>query len=240
MTQTGPTDPDPAALPPRPGEGALDDGRSAPRHGRAALLRLARWFEGADPEAAHRLFTAAFALYPARHLEGQGEDTVAATTGWWDAPPSAGVAVRSARRSAPGPVHDHTEQQTRLRDAAEAAAHWRRSAAQEVRDLLAEPTRDGDRPQLSGAALEVLMGLLTAALGTDDAASGAGTAADLELDIRLRVIPAPGATLTLREAGGELVLRDLSLHATRYAGGTDPSVEPDSPTESSSELAHPA
>ncbi|GAA3764138.1 hypothetical protein HDA32_004996 [Spinactinospora alkalitolerans] len=198
--------------------GAADGAeRPVPRHGRAALLRLAAWFEGADAASAHEVFTAAFAVHPARHLSGTGEEAVAATASWWDAPAVGAAAAHPVGAGSVAPVDDHSEQQARLRDAAEAAAHWRRSAAQEVRRLLAEPTGGDDRLHLSDAALQVLMELLTAALGSGDAITDAVSAGDLELDIRLHVRRVPDASITLSESGGDLVLEGLRLQVTSYA-----------------------
>ncbi|MFC7329339.1 DUF2397 family protein [Marinactinospora rubrisoli] len=212
-TTTGPATPD----------GGGPAGRNS-RRDRAGLLRLATWFEAADSEMAHALCTAAFALHPARHLGGGHDESVAATTSWWDAPAVA-VPDRMAARGPAARVEDHSEQQARLRDAAEAAAHWRRSAAQEVRRALAEAPADGTPVRLSSAAKDVLMELLTAALGSGDATSAPVSAGDLELDVRLHVRHDPDAVLTLREAGGDLVLERLRLRATGYAGE-----EPGDPT----------
>ncbi|RCV52767.1 DUF2397 family protein [Marinitenerispora sediminis] len=225
--------------------GSADPGTAGPagrssRRGRAELLRLAAWFEAADTETAHALCTAAFALYPARHLGGTHDESVAATTSWWDAPAATPVS-RSAPRGPAALVDDHSEQQARLRDAAEAAAHWRRSAAQEVRRVLAEPAADGEPLRLSSAAMDVLMELLTAALGSGDAGSAPVSAGDLELDVRLHVRHDPGAVLTLREAGGDLVLESLRLRATGYAAeepGGPPEPEPGAGRPARHRIAH--
>lgn len=170
----------------RASERADDTGVPVPRHGRAALLRLASWFEAAETDTAHELFTAAFAVHPARHLGGTGEDAVAATTSWWDAPLA-------------------------------------RTAAQELRRVLAEPTGDNARPHLSGLALEVLMELLTATLSAGDATLSPVSAGDLELGIRLHIRSAPTARITLRGADGDLTLEGLRMQITAYAvdAGTD-------------------
>ncbi|MCU7821776.1 DUF2397 domain-containing protein, partial [Kitasatospora sp. DSM 101779] len=49
---------------------------------------LARRFADADEADAHRLFTAVFGLYPARHLGGRPADPhgQAAGTSWWHGP----------------------------------------------------------------------------------------------------------------------------------------------------------
>lgn len=52
------------------------------------LLRLARWFAAAGPDAAHDLYTAAFGLYGARHLGAAPGPAAAvpAHTSWWHGP----------------------------------------------------------------------------------------------------------------------------------------------------------
>lgn len=190
--------------------------RPVPRYGRAALLRLATWFEEAEPDRAEALATAAFALHPARQLEGRVDDGVAATTSWWQAEPDRSTVTEHPGARPPEPVRDHRAQQARLRDAAESSAHWRRAGAEQIRSLLARPTADEARLDLSGAGMEVLMELLTAALGSGDAARRPTSAGDLEFGLRLHVIAAPGAEVTVRGEGGDLSLEGLRLCVTPY------------------------
>lgn len=216
-----------------------DDGRGngdrpVPRHGRAALLRLAGWFEEAEPDRAEALATAAFALHPARHLEGRVDDSVAATTSWWQGEPDRSTITEHPGARPPEPVRDHRAQQARLRDAAESSAHWRRAGADQIRSLLAEPTGDDARLDLSGAGMEVLMELLTAALGSGDASRRPTSAGDLEFGLRLHVIVAPGAEVTVRGEGGDLSLEGLRLCVTPYGQHfidvpADRTVTPDPP-----------
>ncbi|WP_160049960.1 DUF2397 family protein [Nocardiopsis sp. FR4] len=191
-------------------------GRPAPRHGRAALLRLATWFEEAGPERADALANAAYALHPALHLEGRVDEGVAATSSWWQAEPDRSTVVEHPGTRPPEPVRDHRAQQARLRDAAESSAHWRRAGAAQVRSLLTEPTGDSARLDLSGAGMEVLMELLTAALGSGDASRRSTSAGDLEFALRLHVVSAPGAEVTIRGEGGELTLEGVRLCVTPY------------------------
>ncbi|GLU49264.1 hypothetical protein Nans01_36150 [Nocardiopsis ansamitocini] len=202
-----------------------DRGTGVP-HGRAALLRLAAWFDGADSATAHRIATAAFAMQPARHLGATSEDPIAAAASWWAAQPADTSAVRPGIRGVLAPIEDHGAQQARLRDAAEAAAHWRRTAAGEARSVLTELTPEKGRLRLSGSALEVLMELLTAALGSADVTAGPVAAGDLELDIRLHVRHAPEAVLTIGQPGGDLTLEGLRLQATEYARLTPDPADP--------------
>ncbi|WP_435109457.1 DUF2397 family protein [Nocardiopsis synnemataformans] len=196
------------------GRGA--DGRPTPRHGRASLLRLAAWFEEADPDRADALSAAAYALHPALHLEGRVDEGVAATTSWWQAEADRSTVTEHPGARPPEPVSDHRAQQARLRDAAESSAHWRRAGAAQIRSLLTEPTGRRTRLDLSGAGMEVLMELLTAALGSGDASRRPTSAGDLEFALRLHVVAAPGADVTIRGEGGELTLEGLRLLVTSY------------------------
>jgi len=191
-------------------------GRPGPRHGRAALLRLATWFEEADPDRADALATAAYGLHPALHLEGRTDEGVAATTSWWQAEPDRSTVTEHPGTRLPEPVRDHRAQQARLRDAAESSAHWRRAGASQIRALLTDPTPRRARLDLSGAGMEVLMELLTAALGSGDASRRPASAGDLEFSLRLHVSAAPGAEVTIRGEGGELTLEGLRLRVTSY------------------------
>jgi hypothetical protein len=211
------------------GQGTGD--RPVPRHGRAALLRLATWFEAAEPDRADALAGAAFALHPARHLEGRIDDSVAATTSWWRAEPDRSNVTEHPGTRLPEPVRDHRAQQARLRDAAESSAHWRRAGAEQVRSLLTEPTGDRARLDLSGAGMEVLMELLTAALGSGDASRRPTSAGDLEFGLRLHVYAAPGAEVTARGEGGDLTLEGLRLRVTSYEQHTVDTTPPARPSE---------
>ncbi|MFV2196341.1 DUF2397 family protein [Nocardiopsis sp. LOL_012] len=216
----------------QPADDRADEGQgtgeqSAPRHGRAALLRLASWFEEAGPDRADALATAAYGLHSALHLAGRVDDRVAATTSWWQADPDRSTVTERPGTRPPEPVRDHRAQRARLRDAAESSAHWRRAGAEQIGSLLAEPTGDRASLNLSGAGMEVLMELLTAALGSGDASGRPTSAGDLEFGLRLHVIPAPGAEVTVLGEGGELTLEGLRLRVTPYGQHVlDPAEEP--------------
>lgn len=199
----------------------LDDGAGpgstpAPRHGRAALLRLAAWFEEAEPDRADALASAVYTLDPARHLHGRVDGTVAATTSWWQADPDHSTVVERPGNRRPEPVSDHRAQQARLRDAAESSAHWRRDGAEQIRSLLTEPTGEDAQLDLTGAGMEVLTELLTAALAVGDAGGSRTSAGDLEFGLRLHVLPATGASVSVSGEGGYLTLQDLCLYVTPY------------------------
>jgi uncharacterized protein (TIGR02677 family) len=101
---------------------ALLNERRSGRSDRSADFRvLARWFaETASDAEAARLWRAAFALNPARHLSlAVAERDVPATTSWADAPPvevSARLRERGslAPRGAPPRVHDRSRERALL------------------------------------------------------------------------------------------------------------------------------
>lgn len=197
-------------------DGAGPGSTPAPRHGRAALLRLAAWFEEAEPDRADALASAVYTLDPARHLHGRVDGTVAATTSWWHAAPDHSTVVERPGNRRPEPVRDHRAQQARLRDAAESSAHWRRDGAEQIRSLLTEPTGENAQLDLTGAGMEVLTELLTAALAVGDASGRRTSAGDLEFGLRLHVLPSSGASVTVSGEGGDLTLQDLRLYVTPY------------------------
>lgn len=197
-------------------DGAGTGNTPAPRHGRAALLRLAAWFEEAEPDRADALASAVYTLDPARHLHGRVDGTVAATTSWWQADPDHSTVVERPGNRRPEPVRDHRAQQARLRDAAESSAHWRRDGAEQIRSLLTEPTGEDAQLDLTGAGMEVLTELLTAALAVGDPGGRRTSAGDLEFGLRLHVLPSTGASVTVSGEGGDLTLQDLCLYATSY------------------------
>ncbi|WP_241483086.1 DUF2397 family protein [Nocardiopsis halophila] len=202
------------------GDSAVDEaagsGRATGRHGRAALLRLARWFDSADTARADALYAAAFAAWPARRLGGAGDETAPATGSWWNAPRAHAAPPRPAGPVPTEPAADHSAQRAALHAAAESRAHWRRAAAAEVHRALAERTEGGARIALDPAAAGVLMELLTAALGSGDPERAPVTAGDMELEVRLHAGPAPDARLTLASPDGELHLDGLWLQVTDY------------------------
>src|SRR5699024_11652016 len=125
---------------------------------------------------------------PALPREGRLATGVAATTSWWQAGTDRSSVVEPlAGRRRPEPVHDHRGQQARLRDAAESSAHWRRTGAEQIRDLLSEPAEEDQHLELSYARMEVLMELLTAALDVGDLELPAMSAVNLEFSLRLHV-----------------------------------------------------
>ena len=129
---------------------SLNDRRFTRSDRTADLRTLARWFAEADSvAAAHRLWRAAFALAPARHLsidadtlEQREAHPVLATTSWLDAPPlRISPRLRSSgrylRRGRPNDVIDRSREKELLAEAA--ATEARQIAA--ARQRLATGTR---------------------------------------------------------------------------------------------------
>lgn len=162
------------------------------------LRRLARWFAACDSDAdAHRLWRAAFALAPARHLTVDQETLadrdqrpVPPSTPWADAPP---VFIsprlrRTGRTGRRGRLHDVID---RSRDkallarlAAEEAAQ---AAAARLRLLTGGPIRLSQLGPLDRQAFDVFLDLLGAVLAAavDIRRPVVATASDGTLEIEL-------------------------------------------------------
>ncbi|WP_418606880.1 DUF2397 domain-containing protein [Georgenia sp. SUBG003] len=142
---------------------------------RGDLLKLASWFDAADPDQAHALYAAAFGTYPARHLLGGPEEPDprdGATTSWWAATPvevpmslreRGDRGARGRTSSVPDPVaaggwDEGTEGATQLRGARPAEP----DAAQEE-ERPASPARR--RVMMAGAALAVVLVAVGGVLG---------------------------------------------------------------------------
>jgi uncharacterized protein (TIGR02677 family) len=173
--------------------------RRLSRSDRAGDLRaLARWFAGCDADAdAHRLWRAAFALSPARHLSVD-QDTlterdqrpVPAATSWLDAPP---VRIsprlrrtgRTVRRGRVNAVIDRTREKELLaRLAAEEAAQTDAARRQLCTD---GPVRLGDLDALDPLAFDLFLDLLGAVLSeaVDRRGPATATSNDGSLEVRL-------------------------------------------------------
>src|SRR5699024_10878226 len=98
----------------------------------------------------------------------------------------------------------------------ESSAHWRRDGAEQIRSLLTEPTGEDAQLDLTGAGMEVLTELLTAALAVGDPGGRRTSAGDLEFGLRLHVLPSTGASVTVSGEGVDLTLQDLCLYVTSY------------------------
>jgi uncharacterized protein (TIGR02677 family) len=191
---------------------------------RRHFLRLAAWFDAATPDAAHVLYTSAFGLYGARHLgvplDGDVAEALPATTSWWRAP-AAPVPVSIRERGDRTPrgrmvrVVDHGAQKERL-------MAERRRGEQQRQQAVAELLAVGDRldqVRLSGAALQVLLELLgraSAQFGPDLAGA---SAALVDAQVVLWVLPHAGAT-TVRTHAGDLSVEGFRMVVT--AAGVQP------------------
>lgn len=188
---------------------------------RKDLLRLAAWFDAAEPEEAHDIAVAAFGLYGARHL-GVAPDpdlSVPAYVSWWTGPVvDVPVALRERGSRAPrgraAAVEDHRVQKHRLLEQAREQAAARRAAAAELRSASGR----FDEVRLGSAAMRLLLELLTAALGNAQLHKEAGDfqlddaqAGDADLGIRLTAWRTPGRHTLLRSVDGDLTADDLTL-----------------------------
>ncbi len=173
--------------------------RRLSRSDRAGDLRtLARWFAACDSDAdANRLWRAAFALAPARHLTVD-QDTLAerdqspvpAATSWLDAPP---VRIsprlrrtgRTTRRGRVNDIIDRTRDKELLaRLAAEEAAQTAAARRQLCTD---GPVRLAEFGSLDAVAFELFLDLLGAALAeaVDRRGLAIATSADGSLEVAL-------------------------------------------------------
>lgn len=194
---------------------------------RKDLLRLAAWFDAAQPEEAHDLAVAAFGLYGARHL-GVAPDpdrSVPAYVSWWNGPVvEVPVALRErgsrASRGRAAASEDHSGQKRLLMERARQQAAARQAAADELRSASGR----FEHVRLSTPAMRLLLELLTAALGNARLGKDSGEfrldgaqAQDVDLGIRLTAWRTSGRSTVLRSVDGDLTADDLSLAVERLA-----------------------
>ncbi|GIF43033.1 TIGR02677 family protein [Actinoplanes xinjiangensis] len=185
---------------------------------RRELLRLAAWLDAADEDTAADLFTAAYGLYPARHLgiAADAQLVVPATTSWWpepavDVPVSLRErGVRAARGRVSG-IADRSAQQRALIDRAAAVQAARAAAAAELLSAAA----DLGAVRLSEPAIQLLLELMAQALGSGDPALGDAVTSNVDLGVRCELIGKPGRETTVRSATGDFTARDLGIAITR-------------------------
>lgn len=199
--------------------------RRLSRSDRAAdLRRLARWFASCDSDAeAHRLWRAAFALTPARHLTvdqdtlaDRDQDPVPPSTRWADAPP---VRIsprlrrtgRTTRRGRIDRVIDRSEQKALLtRLAAEEAAQV---AAARGRLVTGGRTRLSALGPLDPAAFDLFLDLLGAALAAAWRTREPVIAATSDGSLEIELVPTDDDTVaTIETRDG--VLRGPDHHVT--------------------------
>lgn len=181
---------------------------------RRHFLKLARWFDAADPSQAHVLFTSAFGLYGARHLGVPLDDEVAeavpATASWWWAPP-APVPVSLRERGDRNPrgrvarIVDHGGQKQHLAAARFSESEQRAAACSEL--LAAGEDLAGAR--LTPAAMAVLLELLGTATASMAPGSGLGTATLPDHPVTLWLWPST-RDVTVGGEDGSLTLRAMA------------------------------
>jgi uncharacterized protein (TIGR02677 family) len=193
--------------------------RRVTRSDRSSDLRvLARWFAAADTDpAAHRLWRAAFALTPARHLaidgptlEAREARPVPAHTSWLEAPPlrlspRLRASGRYLRRGRPNDVIDRSEEKAMLAEAA--AAEARQIAAARRRLVTGERARLSDLGTLDATAFGLFLDLLGEALSVKTRA-----------DERLEVISSDGTLQVTLEPTGDGATATLVTPAGRFSG----------------------
>jgi uncharacterized protein (TIGR02677 family) len=205
---------------------ALNERRSG-RSDRSADYRvLAGWFAEATSDAdAHRLWRAAFALGPARHLSlAVHEDEVPATTPWGEAPavsitPRLRERGQLTPRGAPPRVRDRSEERLLLAQRVEEE----NAQVQAARRRLASgrPTRLSDLGALNRHEFRLFLALLAEALSAqrrpDDPVER--RTADGLLRVRLEPLPPP-AQADLETELGRFSGRDhvLTISAVEEAG----------------------
>lgn len=180
---------------------------------RAELLKLARWFDEAEPDRAHQLYSAAFGLHSSRQLlPAPDYDSDNHEVAWRDGPVlDVPVNVRSrgdkgARGRASRVFHDPMTEETLL---AEARQEDRRRGA-----AVAELTAAGSHlteTRLSADALEVLCELLTMAMARRERDDDTGSALDPVHRLRVTVRPVRGSDTRITSSSGTLTLRDAVL-----------------------------
>lgn len=180
---------------------------------RGELLKLAKWFDGADETTAHQVYSAAFGLHSARHLlPAPDYDSDNDKVAWRDGPVlDVTVSVRSrgdrgARGRTSRVLDDPMTEETLLAQARQ--ADERRSAA--VAELAAASSQLAER-RLSGDALGVLCELLTLAMAQREGSDDSGTALDPVHRLRVTVRPEAGRETKISSAAGTLTLRDTVL-----------------------------
>ena len=187
---------------------------------------LAGWFSAAiSEEEAHRLFNAAFGLWPARHahLLMDDEEALPASTSWLEARPvEVAPALRTSgtltNRGRPRPVADPSVVRARRqREQAEALVRHRRLRGALATDGSVSLSSFG---HLDATAFAELLELLSGALSA--APSGDGTRRALSADGQVEVVlapPPPGAApVRLTTEAGVLVAPDFPVRIELVAG----------------------
>ncbi|MEU2432182.1 TIGR02677 family protein [Streptomyces sp. NPDC007861] len=216
----------------------LNERRSGRSDRSADFRTLARWFaEAADDDARHRLWRAAFGLYPARHLTVDGDTLTAraarpvpAGTSWAEAEPlRISPQLRRTgsyeRRGKPRKVEDREERRRALAEtAAKQAAETAAARARLVTDGV---TRLSGLGELDPASFGLYLQLLGDALATwrPGMRHTVATSNDGSMEIRLTAL-ADGTTAEVRTPGGVFSGPDYFIEIVDLTDG-DASTEGD-------------
>ncbi|WP_017595709.1 TIGR02677 family protein [Nocardiopsis potens] len=210
---------------------ALNERRSG-RSDRSADFRvLARWFaEAPDDASRHRLWRAAFGLYPARHLtvdadtlDARDAEPVPPGTSWAEAEPlRISPRLRATgsyeRRGKPNRITDRSAERRHLAEMARKQAE--ETAAARARLDTGGPVRLSDIGELDPDAFGLFLGLLGDALATwpHGAAETSATSGDGGLEIRMRAV-GDGAAAEIRTPHGVFRGPDHIVEITDAEGG---------------------
>lgn len=187
------------------------------------LLDLARWFEQSDDATAHALWSAAYGLYSARHLDFTADDDsdpVPPTTSWWRSPVAeVPVALRShgsRRQTGRSGAGEDFSAAKHSRLAERRAAQERRSAA--LQELARHPGewRDVELSDEARGALLDLYGRAVTGRGRpirDGEVATTETVLDtgVEETLCLAVATRAGHDTVLRSPRGRLTMTGLVL-----------------------------
>lgn len=188
---------------------------------------LAGWFSSAiTDDEAHRLWNAAFGLWPARHahLLLDDEEALPAGTSWLEARPvEVAPALRTSgaltNRGRPPPVRDPTViRARRQREQAEALARHHRTRATLVSDGWVPLSTFGP---LDPTAFAELLELLSEALSAVPSADGNRRALSSDGQVEIVLAPPPAAsapTVRLVTEAGVLIAPDLRVRIETVAG----------------------
>lgn len=178
------------------------------------LRTLARWFAAAETDAdAHRLWRAAFALTPARHLQVNADtlderdaEPVPAHTSWLDAPPlrlspRLRRSGRHAKRGRPPDVVDRSAGKALLAATIEAEAAQIEAARRQL--ATGRPTRLSEIGALDPRAFELFCDLLGEALAAKVAPRDVVEATSSDGTLVITLAPAAG-TATITTSAGRL------------------------------------
>jgi uncharacterized protein (TIGR02677 family) len=180
------------------------------------LLKLARWFDGADDDTAHALWAAAFGLYSCRHLGMTAEtddEPVPPATSWWHGPVAdVPLSLRQyGNRTAKGRAGSRAD----FSAAKQARVAEREAAEQERREALAELSRHPGplgSTRLSDQARTALLDLYSRALtGHGRPLTGDAEAAASAGGIRVTVRRTPGQSTVIASPAGRMELVGLSV-----------------------------